>query len=376
MLFSRQEEEQPGEQSLTRYGISSLICAPVMLQAARRGRIGWAESASLLVAARAENEPPFRKSDLEMFAILARQAAVAQENARLQAELRDYIHQLENSQRALIQVEKMATAGRLTASIAHEINNPLQAVQNCVHLASRKELSTQERQTYLNLAQSELERLMHTVQQMLDFYRPTALDRKPLDINALIKKVLSLMEKQLKDHHIQVHLKLAPRLPYVFAVGDQIQQVFLNLILNAMEAMSRATQERSLATGERSLNNGGELLIESSVSLSSDALATKNQPQAPVARVEIFIEDTGPGVPASERKHIFEPFVSTKVQGTGLGLAVSYGIVTAHGGSLELVESCRIDAHKSAGLAADPAGQKHVSRGSCFRVSLPVAERT
>ena len=346
-------EERTLEQLLASFRIRSLMCAPVMLKAGGRG--ATAGSQNLLVAARAENEPPFRESDLEMFAILARQAAVAQENARLQAELREYIHQLEASQRALIQAEKMATAGRLTASIAHEINNPLQAVQNCVHLAGRMELAVQERQNYLNLAQSELERLMQTVQRMLDFYRPAALDRKPIDINVLIEKVLSLMGKQLKDHRIQVHLKMAAHLPYVFAVGDQIQQVLLNLILNAMEAMSK--------------NERSELFIESRTNLVGES---------PGAQVEIYIQDSGPGVPANERKHIFEPFVSTKAQGTGLGLAVSYGIITAHGGSLELVDydppatNDLLTMRKGTGAT----GPQPVRRGACFRVSLPVAEYT
>ncbi len=341
---------QPG------FGIRSIMCSPLSFTTAGQPTAGWAQAHNLLIAARAENEPPFRESDVEMFAILARQAAIAQENARLQAELRDYIRQLEDSQRALIQAEKMAIAGRLTASIAHEINNPLQAVQNCVHLAGRAELTDQDRQNYLALAQSELERLMQTVQRMLDFYRPAALDRKPVDINTVIEKVMSLMDKQLRDHHIQVYLKLAAHLPYVYVVGDQIQQVLLNLVLNAMEAMSP--------------NGQGELFIETHANLAG-------------AQVEVYIKDTGPGVPANERKHIFEPFVSTKTQGTGLGLAVSYGIITAHGGNLELVDCNQLSGRNL--LADQPASNRSKQKsvppdkqqiGACFRLALPVAEYT
>ena len=221
--------------------------------------------------------------------------------------LRAYIRQLKDSQRALIQAEKMAIAGRLTASIAHEINNPLQAVSNCLHLAGRKELSLEDRQNYLDLAKEELDRLMQTVQRMLDFYRPGALDRQPTDIHALLSKVLSLMEKQFSDHAVQVQMVYAPNLPYVYVVGDQIQQVFLNLALNAVEAMP----------------DGGDLIIET----------THSQDQ-----VKIIFQDTGSGVPASKKKTIFEPFVSGRQGGTGLGLAISYGIITAHGGSLELLD--------------------------------------
>jgi two-component system NtrC family sensor kinase len=281
------------------------------------------EVSRFLFAAREQGETAFRESDLEMFVILARQAAVALENAYLHAELRAYIRRVEDSQRALIQAEKLATAGRLTASIAHEINNPLQAVQNCLHLAGRKELPVKERQGYLKMAQGELERLMNTVQRMLDFYRPGALDRKQANINDLLKRVLSLLEQQLTERGIQLHTHYSTRLPNVLVVGDQIQQVFLNLILNAMEAMPK----------------GGELFIETSREINE---------------VVVVLRDTGPGIPEKECEHLFEPFVSTKEGGTGLGLAVSYGIIAAHGGSLDLLTG--------------------LGRGACFKVTMPVEE--
>jgi signal transduction histidine kinase/FixJ family two-component response regulator len=309
--------EGPGDPDLQgalgELGFGSVMCVPLPLK----------DGSNVFWAARAIDQPAFRASDLEMFVILARQATVALENARLHAELHAYIRQVEESQRALIQAEKMATVGRLTASIAHEINNPLQAVQNCLHLTDRRELAAPDRQKYLALAQSELERLMHTVQRMLEFYRPGAVDRKPIDVNDVVNRLLVLVESQLKDHRIRVKTKLAPRLPKVLVVKDQIQQVFLNLTLNAMEAMP----------------DGGELYIST--------LATKRA-------VDVTFEDNGPGIPEEDRERVFEPFVSTKTSGTGLGLAVSYGIIAAHGGSLELVP-----------------GQE---RGACFRVTLPIQE--
>ncbi len=322
--------EGPGDSKLqeilTTWGLSSVICAPVALKTE-------AQVSGVLLAARVSGEPIFREADLEMLTILARQAAVALENARLHAELRDYIRQVEDSQRALIRAEKMAIAGRLTASIAHEINNPLQAVQNCLHLTERDELSPQERQEYLEMARSELERLMHTVQRMLDFYRPGGVDRKPVDLNTLLEKVLSLLEKQFADHNVRLRLDLSPNLPPVLAVGDQIQQVFLNLILNSIEAMP----------------DDGEIFIHSTTQVTPDGKT----------EVEMTFEDTGPGIPPGRRKNLFEPFVSTKEKGTGLGLAVSYGIITAHGGNLDLVD-----------------GQDTETRGACFRVTIPVVEDT
>ncbi len=319
----------PGEihlqQILANRNLGSVLCAQVSL------KMG-AGVGGVLIAARDQDEPRFRLADLDMFVIFARQAAVAFENARLHAELRAYIRQLEDSQRALIQAEKMAIAGRLTTSIAHEINNPLQAVQNCLHLAERSQLPVEQRHNYLQLAHTELDRLMATVQRMLDFYRPAALDRKPVEINKLVQKVLSLLEQQLADHEVIVRSRFDPDLPPIMVVSDQIQQVILNLILNAIEAMPR----------------GGVLQVESSLN-----------PTNP-GEVELIFQDSGPGIPPSQRKHLFEPFVSTKEHGTGLGLTVSYGIITAHGGSLDLIERPKVN---------------H-TQGACFRITLPVAEHT
>lgn len=333
----------PGEaelkEMLRQRKLGCLLCAPVPLKA---GGGMWGASSlpasslpasSMLVAGRDEDEPRFGEADRELMAILARQAAVALENARLIEERQAYIRQLEESQRALIQAEKMAIAGRLTASIAHEINNPLQAVQNCVHLAGRGELPTAERQNYLELAGGELERLMATVQRMLDFYRPVRLDRKPVEINQLVRNLMRLLDKQLADERVSVKTNLALNLPAVMAVGDQIQQVLLNLMLNAMEAMKDgnagdASRRLEIQTGINP-SNGKE--------------------------IEILIEDNGPGISALQRKQLFEPFASNKEGGMGLGLAVSYGIITAHGGSLDLVER--------------GGGPK---QGACFRITLPI----
>lgn len=338
------------QQILASRGFGSVITAPVSLKAG-------AIVSGVLLAARNLGEPHFREADLELLIVLARQAAVALENARLHAELREYIHQLEDSQRALVQAEKMATAGRLTASIAHEINNPLQAVQNCLHLAGRSELTEEQRQNYLGMALREMDRLMQTVHRMLDFYRPAVLDRKPMDINALLERVISLVAKQMEDHKIRLHCNFAIKLPPVLAVSDQIQQVFLNILLNAMEAMPE----------------GGNIFIETALAgenNSSRKLSSENSTSP--KEVEIFIEDNGPGISISERKHIFEPFVSTKDKGIGLGLAVSYGIITAHGGSLDLVDQqTQLAIRHRSEHANDLAG-----KGACFRISLPISELT
>jgi len=277
-------------------------------------------SRSILFAARDPNELPFSEADLEMFQILARQSAAAVENARLYDEQRAYIRKIEESQTALLQAEKMAAAGRLSVSIAHEVNNPLQSVQNCLHLAGRGDLPEEKRKEYFDLACKELERLSLTVHRMLDFYRPGAAKPEPLYVPDIFDYVLTLMQKQLSERGIQVKLDLSSAMPKVMAVSSQIQQVFINLILNSFDAMP----------------NGGQLTIYG---------------RAINGGVEILLQDTGPGVPVDQQRNIFEPFFSTKEGGTGLGLTVSYNIVTAHGGVLELLTT-------------------H-DRGACFRLFLP-----
>ncbi len=310
----------------------------------------------MIIMLRKAGDENFQQVEKEIFLILCRQGKAAIENANLHAALQNTIQRLENSecslretierletsQRALIQAEKLATAGRLTASIAHEINNPLQAVQNCLHLASRDELSTDSKQEYLNLAGEELTRLMKTVQQMLGFYRPGQLDRKPININQVLNNVLSLTKTQLKQQQIQLVLNLASDIPDVYIVADQIQQVFLNLILNACQAMENHSHDGKIA----------QLTISTSYqTLTKPSCGPKGNNR--VKEVCIVFVDTGPGIPPENINHIFEPFYSTKSNGSGLGLAISYGIISAHGGDIEVSSS---------------------PEGACFRVILYVDE--
>lgn len=277
----------------------------------------------VLFAARDAGVPPFRGVDLEMFLVLARQALVALENARLYADLRSYVRRVEESQEALLRAEKMAAAGRLTASIAHEVNNPLQSVQNCLHIAGREDVSDEKRKEYFDLAREELERLMKTMQRMLDFYRPGAAKMAQVDLLELLNHVLSLTSQQLGQRHIEVVTDLPESLPTINAVSSQIQQIFFNLILNSFDAMP----------------GGGTLTIQ--------ARALENG-------VEMLFEDSGFGIPEEQRNNIFEPFFSTKDGGTGLGLTVSYNIVTSHGGTLDIVDGR--------------------GTGACFRLFLPMGE--
>jgi signal transduction histidine kinase len=296
------------------YPLSSLLVVPVSRKFERE----------LLIAARRLEEPAFRGPDLEFLQMLGRQAEIAMENSRLYEELRSSVNELEDSRDAVNRAEQIAAAGRITASIAHELNNPLQSISNCLHLVSRQELPQPERAHYLELAQNELDRLIITLRRTLDLYRPIARERKLVNINELVTNVVHLMEPQLNARKIKLNCRFRPNLALIPLVSDQVQQVLINLILNSMDAM----------------HFGGEICIQ-----------TGSTMYGQIPGVEILVKDTGPGVSENDMDRIFEPFFSTKEHGTGLGLSVSYSIVAAHGGSLNYI--------------AEQGG------GACFRIVFP-----
>ena len=249
----------------------------------------------------------FTEQDLELLQAMAASVAVAVDNASLYSELAEFAEELERSQAQLVQAEKMAAIGRLAASIAHEINNPLQAIHNSLHLSLHERLGEDRRLQYLTMAQVEVQRLIEIVQRMLDFYRPSRGGVVPTDVNSIAENVLALAHKRLQHGHIRVHTYLSPDLPLVPVVSDQITQVFLNIVINAVEAMP----------------SGGDLRLETMLSEDGEW-------------VLVYFHDTGPGMSAEQIANLFEPFYTTKPDGTGLGLAVSYGIIERHGGMIEI----------------------------------------
>jgi two-component system NtrC family sensor kinase len=269
----------------------------------------------------------FDENDLWLLNYMAGSVAIALENARLYTELSDFARELKKSQAQLVQVEKLAAMGRLAASIAHEINNPLQAIHNCLHLTLKKPLDEGKKTRYLGMAQEEVERLITIVQRMLEFYRPSREGMAPTDVHTIIENVLALSSKRLQHGKITVTKKLASDLSTVHAVSDQLKQVFLNIVINAIEAMPQ----------------GGELCIETKLSENGDELS-------------VSLTDTGIGLSEKEQESIFEPFFTTKDTGTGLGLSVSYGIIERHGGRIEV--------------------QSELGKGATFTVYLPLNSPT
>jgi signal transduction histidine kinase len=325
-------DEHEAIQGLMReMGWGSILVVPV-----RRNKVQYA-----FCACRASGEPGFQQADLEFLVILARQAVVAMENTRLYVELKDIVRREEESQRALIQAEKMAAVGRLVASLAHEINNPLQSVRNCLHLAARQGIDPEQRMKYLEMTDSELERLVQTVRRMLNFYRLGGADREKTDIRQIIEQVLALLSTQLNEQSIKVHVQYLGLFQCVSVVYDQIQQVIFNLLINAIDALSEIeTGADEKRVSKSSSSAAKEIWI--------DVSFEKQQ-------VHIWIEDSGPGIPVELRERVFEPFVSTKPSGTGLGLAVCYGIMEQHQGQLKVIPS-------------------RYHNGACFEIILPVGD--
>jgi PAS domain S-box-containing protein len=272
------------------------------------------------------------EADERLLNALAASIAVAVDNARLYQELARSAHELERSHAQLVQSEKLAATGRLSLSLAHEINNPLQAIANCLHLSLETGLSEERRHEFLSMAREEVDRLSVLVQRMLEFYRPSPGDQTTSNVNSAIVRVLALAEPKLRRNAVEVVTDLASDLPDVRIAGDLLTQVFLNLVVNAAEAME-AMRGARLVVGSRLDESGGW--------------------------VEVTFADNGPGIPFDVLPHIFEPFFTTKSAGSGLGLAVSYGIIERHGGVLAV--RCRDDGTTfTARLPADvgPAGQR------------------
>lgn len=230
--------------------------------------------------------------------------SVAVQNAQMFQDLEVFAEEVERSQNQLIQAEKMAAVGRLAASLAHEINNPLQAIQNSLHLSLHQGLADEKKRQFLEMAQQEVGRLVQIVRRMLDFYRPSSAMQR-LDLNRSVEDALAIASKRLQQAHIEVVSRLTPDLAPVRGASNQLTQVFLNLIINAIEAMP----------------DGGTLWV---------GTANHDERQQVVAA----FRDSGPGIAPEMRERLFEPFHTSKPTGTGLGLAISYGIVERHGGAI------------------------------------------
>jgi signal transduction histidine kinase len=224
------------------------------------------------------------------------------------------VQELKDDLKKLIQEDRMISLGKLVASCVHEINNPIQGLLTFSHLMQetlKKEALSKEEigefQKFLSLMSSELERCGNIISGLLSFSRGPAMEYTDVDLNEVLQAVVALTRHKMELQNIQLNLKLLPIPLMVRGDMNQLQQCLLNLIFNAIEAMT----------------NGGELSLISKMDVEA-------------RRVQIEIRDTGCGIHAENLDHIFDPFFTTKNEGegTGLGLSIVHGVVKTHGGDI------------------------------------------
>ncbi len=233
--------------------------------------------------------------------------------------------QLKKIQAQLMQSEKLASLGRLASGVAHEINSPLTGILTFAHLLMRKLKDNPELQKELELIVRETTRVSIIVRGLLDFARESKPQKRPCNINELILHILSLVERQSVFQNIRIMKNLNEQIPMILLDANQIQQVFMNILLNAADAMPA----------------GGSLNIATTLAPGESFIQVK-------------FTDTGCGIPEKNLDRIFDPFFTTKAdkKGTGLGLAVSYGIIDRHRGQIEV--------------------QSEEGKGTTFTIKLPL----
>jgi two-component system NtrC family sensor kinase len=233
----------------------------------------------------------------------------------------------------LVRSEKQASIGRLAAGVAHEINNPLTGVLTFTHmLLQRTDLGDEVRSDLKAIAQ-QTERVRRIVKNLLDFSRQTEINPGPTDINRVVSTAVLLMRNQALVKGVKLKFKPGEEIPLFTLDANQMQSVMLNLLLNALDATKR----------------GDSIMITTDIGTSGNGASMQG--------VEIQVKDTGCGIPPENLDKLFDPFFTTKEvgQGTGLGLAVSYGIVQRHGGNIQV--------------------QSTVSKGSTFTIWLPIEDQ-
>ena len=242
-------------------------------------------------------------------------------------ELKISHEELEQAQRQLIQSEKLASLGQLAAGVAHELNNPLGTITLFSSMLKKDLAHNEKWDKDINLIIQEAERAAKIVKDLLSFSRQTKLKPGLVNINSIIEEAVSLLAKRSLFRNIQVKQELDVSVPTTFADPDLLKQVFFNIILNGAQAME-----------------------------GSGALTIRSQPKNGGSGIEIQIEDTGKGIAEDHLARLFDPFFTTKEKGTGLGLALVYGIVSKHKGTIDV--------------------KSELGKGTTFYINVPVLDQS
>jgi len=261
----------------------------------------------------------FSEEELNFVVFIAEQSSYAIDKARLVETHQSQYHQL------ALQTEKLSALGRMAAGIAHEINNPLTGILLYSSNLIKKAPPAGPLKEGLEVIIHETIRCRSIIQELLEFSREREPEKSLSNVNSIIAKALSILENEFRLKHIRIEKNLSEGLPDIYLDVNQMEQVFVNLLLNAVEA----------------IQEGGVITIQSFIDKDQQLL-------------KIEITDTGCGIPPEHLDQIFEPFFSTKPKGTGLGLAVSYGIIRNHRGNIQVSSRPR--------------------EGSRFSIELPVSQ--
>ena len=230
-----------------------------------------------------------------------------------------------NMQKVMMQQEKLVSIGRLSAGVAHEINNPLTTILTTAILLQEDMAKDDPIYPELETIAKETLRCRKIVKSLLDFARQSPPSKNLHDINDIVGESFLLTKKQAAFNNVELELKLAENLPYIYLDKDQIQQAVINLTLNAIEAT----------------HSGGKVILET-------------RDKSAQERIEVSVWDSGIGIVSENLSKIFDPFFTTKANGTGLGLAITHGTIEQHGGSIE--------------------ARSTVGKGTEFIVRLPISQ--
>ena len=244
--------------------------------------------------------------DIQLVSAVADQLAIALQKANLYSDLQAALQTEKAIRNQMMQSERLVTMGRLLASVSHELNNPLQAIQNALFLLQEEKGISLQGKLDLDIVLSEAERMSALIERLRSTYRPIQVeDFLPTQINNIIEDIYALISTHLRHNEIIYEFLPDPELPLIPALPNQIRQVILNLLMNAVEIM---TTGGKLTVCTKLLQNSNEILIT--------------------------VSDTGPGIASDLLQNIFDPFVTNKQRGTGLGLTISYDIVMKHRGRI------------------------------------------
>lgn len=279
------------KQELKNEGIQTIVDVPLTL---RQDVIG-------ILRLYFDKPRHFSDDEQGLMIAIAEQCACAIDKARLIEEQQSQYNEL------AIQAEKLSSLGRMAAGIAHEINNPLGGILLFSSRMIKKLPADSPLREGLDVIVREAQRCKNIIQDLLEFSRARQPQKVTASVNEVIEKALCILKNEFQLHHISVDKKLSDDIPNFALDTSLMQQVFVNLLLNAMEA----------------IQDNGMISVSSQIGADRDA-------------VEILVEDTGCGIPMDIVDKMFDPFFSTKPQGTGLGLAVSYGIVQNHKGHIRV----------------------------------------